>query len=453
MNLFGNKKKKAKETKSSSSGGGGLSFSRVQVVSKPEVVGKLLKGIKEQTIEADVARQKLKAASLVSGRGSGTVYNYVMHPFKTGPRPVAIVGFPRSTSGGNFVPADNPLETGEAVEFTFSMPLAEADGNTLYFNARGPYIQTAIYIPNAKEPSKPWVGSRELTEKKMGAGALKQGEEVLQIRVDQLTVYPNAPETFTGDQFSPYVFSPSLFVICGGGVWAKRGGNGYFEEIPQDLAKYMEKQEQIKEIKPVTLAEFGVDTIAMVASEDLFTDFEHDRLVPSVKKKPNDNLQVLNSILGFLLRFEVSDDIKELMMRTFSQKVGKEVEVWLPLTLGQITDMEPPKQRLLFQIFPRDLTQETNPSRRKSHPGVKFVPPFTLHPNPEDQNTYRKLMVCIGQRMKDDARPEDERNKLASVQAQVAQRQQETKGKRVDENLKKSFQKRQEAKKRQESAG
>ena len=51
MNLFGGKKK-AKEAKPSASGGGGISFSRVQVVSKPEVVGKLLRGVKEQTIDA-----------------------------------------------------------------------------------------------------------------------------------------------------------------------------------------------------------------------------------------------------------------------------------------------------------------------------------------------------------------------------------------------------------------
>ena len=67
MNLFGGKKK-ATETKPSAPGGGGISFSRVQVVSKPEIVGKLLRGIKEQTIESDVSRQKLKAASMVSGQ-------------------------------------------------------------------------------------------------------------------------------------------------------------------------------------------------------------------------------------------------------------------------------------------------------------------------------------------------------------------------------------------------
>ncbi|MDP6039981.1 MAG: hypothetical protein QGG64_15625 [Candidatus Latescibacteria bacterium] len=106
--------------------------------------------------------------------------------------------------------------------------------------------------------------------------------------------------------------------------------------------------------------------------------------------------------------------------------------------------------RLLFQLFPRDLTQETNPTRRKKFPGVKFVPPFTLHPNAEDQNTYRKLMVAMGQRMKDDSRPEEEKNKLAGVQDSIRQRREETKGKYVDENLKKAFAKRREAKKRQE---
>ena len=140
-------------------------------------------------------------------------------------------------------------------------------------------------------------------------------------------------------------------------------------------------------------------------------------------------------------------------MRTFSQKIGKEAEIWLPLTLGQITEQEPPKLKLLFQLFPRDLTQETNPQRRKKTPGVKFVPPFTLHPDPEDQNTYRKLMVAMGQRMKDDARPEEEKNKLASVQESIRGRREETKGKYVDENLKKQFAARRDAKKRKEAQG
>ena len=107
----------------------------------------------------------------------------------------------------------------------------------------------------------------------------------------------------------------------------------------------------------------------------------------------------------------------------------------------------------MFQLFPRDLTVETNPSRRKKNPGIKFVPPFTLHPNAEDQNTYRKLMVAIGQRMKDDSRPDEEKNKLANVQAQVAQRREETKGKYVNEKMKKAFQSRQEARKRKEAQG
>ena len=94
--------------------------------------------------------------------------------------------------------------------------------------------------------------------------------------------------------------------------------------------------------------------------------------------------------------------------------------------------------------------QETNPARRKKFPGMKFVPPFTLHPNPEDHNTYRKMMVAIGQRMKDDSRPDEEKNKLASVQDSIKSRREETKGKYVDENLKKAFSKRQEAKKREE---
>ena len=58
--------KKGKEAKGKVAPSGGLSFNRVQVVSKPEILEKLLKGIKEEVVETDVARDKLKAASLVS---------------------------------------------------------------------------------------------------------------------------------------------------------------------------------------------------------------------------------------------------------------------------------------------------------------------------------------------------------------------------------------------------
>jgi hypothetical protein len=446
LNLFGGKKKEAAPTAASAK----PNFSRIQVVSKPPILNMLLKGVREENVTANVSRIKLKAASLVSGRGEAQIHTYSMYKFKSGPKPVLVMTFPRSTKGGNFVPADNPLEPGEAIEFSYSMAIPEADGNTLYFTAKATYVQTALFIPNPEDPSKPWVGSRDATEKKYGESGVNRGEEVLQVRVDQITVFPNPPESFSADQISPYVFAPELHVLGGGGVWAKRGGNGYFEGIPDTLEKYIEKIEEKKVISPVTLIEFGVDEISMFVSINPLTDIDHDFLAPSVLRKPNDNLQKINAALGFLLKFEVSDEIKELLMRTIGTKIGKESEVWLPLTLGQMTDAEPGKLRLLFQLFPRDLTQETNPARRKKFPGIKFVPPFTLHPNPEDHNTYRKMMVAIGQRMKDDARPDEEKNKLASVQDSIKSRREETKGKYVDENLKKAFAKRREAKKRQD---
>lgn len=447
ISLFGGKKKDKAPVKQASSK---PKFDRIQVLSKPDILNMLLKGLREESVTTQVSRLKLKAASLVSGRGEAQIHTYSMYKFKSGPKPVLVMSFPRSTKGGNFVPADNPLEPGEAIEFSYSLALPEADDNTLFFTAKAVYVQTALFIPNPEDPSKPWVGSREATEKKYGENGLRQGEEALQVRIDQLTVFPNEPESYSGDQIAPYVFSPELHVLGGGGVWAKRGGNGYFEGLPDTLEKYLEKIEQKKLISLVTLIDFGVDEISMFVKEHPIAGIEHDFLTPSVLKKPNDNLQKINTACGFLLKFEVADEIKELLMRTFGQKVGKEAEVWLPLTLGQVTLAEPGKLRLLFQLFPRDLTQETNPSRRKKFPGIKFVPPFSLHPNAEDQNTYRKLMVAMAQRMKDDSRPEEEKNKLAGVQDSIRQRREETKGKYVDENLKKAFAQRREAKKREE---
>jgi len=288
----------------------------------------------------------------------------------------------------------------------------------------------------------------------MGEGGLRQGEEVLQLRVDKITCFPNAPEAFTADQFDPYVFKPTLYCITGGGMWAKKVAD-YFEGIQDDIHKHledMEKKEFLKKIDNVKRIDFGVDSISMFTPGSLLAGIEYDKLMPSVFKKPNDNLMVLNSCIGFVLKFEIADEVKELLMRTFSQKAGKEVEVWLPLTLGTIQEAEGPKERVAFQIFPRDLVQETDPRKRSKALGLKFMPPFTLHPNPEDHNTYRKLMVAIGQRLRDDSKPEDEKNKSASLQAAVAQRQLETKGQRVDENMRKAFQKRVETQKRKDNA-
>lgn len=448
MNLFGKNRSKSQKKSSRGKASGTLSFNRIQVLSKLDDLDFLLKVVKEDPVSAEVSRQKLKAASLVSGRGEATIHSYTKYKFKNGPRPVLVLSFPRSTKGGNFVPVDNPMEIGEAIELRFKMALPQTD--SLFFTAKTSYLQTAIFIPNIDDPNKHWVGSREATEKQFGAGGLKQGEEVLQLRVDQITVFPHPPETFSGDQIAPYIFSPELYVIGGGGVWAKRGGNGYFDSIPDTLEKYLKKIEEKKIMNRVQLIDFGVDEISMFVSQNPITGIEHDFLVPSVLKNPNANLQNINTACGFLLKFKIAEEIKELLMRTFSQKVGKESEIWLPLTLGQIVDASAPKFRLLFQLFPRDLTQEVNPQRRKKFPGIKFLPPFMLHPNAEDQNTYRKLMVAIGQRMKDDARPEDEKNKLAAVQAQVAKQREETRGKYVDENLQKAFRARQQAKKRQD---
>ena len=450
ISLFGGQKKDKAPAKPSSSK---PNFNRTQVVSKPDILNMLLKGVRDEVVTTQVSRINLKARSLVSGRGEAQIHTYSMYKFKNGPKPVLVMSFPKSTKGGNFVPPTDPLEPGEPIEFSYSMALEEAEGNTLYFTAKAAYVQTALFIPNTDDPSKPWVESRDATEKKYGENGLRQGEEALQVRIDQITVFPNEPEAYSGDQIAPYVFKPELHVFGGGGAWAKKGGNGYFEGVPDILEKYIEKIEEKKVITPVTLIDFGVDEISMFVNQHPLTGIDHDSLTPSVLKKPNDNLQKVNGACGFLLKFEIADEVKELMMRTYSQKIGKEVEIWLPLTLGQVKLAEPGKLRLLFQLFPRDLTQETNPSRRKKFPGIKFVPPFTLHPNAEDQNTYRKLMVAMGQRMKDDSRPDEEKNKLAGVQESIRARREETKGKYVDENLKKQFAARREAKKREEMQG
>ena len=321
MALFGGKKKEPKKAKKAAA----VNFSRVQVFGKPEILGALLKGLKEQQVQSAVARLKLKAASMVSGRGTASIFTFQVMNLKAGPRPVLVVGRPKAVPGGNFIPADNPMELGEKIEVTYEMPLAQAGGNNIYFNAACTFLQEAIYIANDK--GKPWIGSRDATEKKMGEAGLKQGEEVLQLRVDKITCFPNAPESFTSDQFDPYVFKPTLYAITSGGMWAKKVAD-YFEGIQDDIHKHleeMEKKEQLKTIDNVQLIEFGVDNISMFTPGSLLAGIEHDKLMPSMFKKPNDNLMVLNSCIGFVLKLEIADEIKELLMRTFAQKAGKEV--------------------------------------------------------------------------------------------------------------------------------
>ena len=159
MALFGGKKKAPAKAKKQP-----VNWGRVQVFSKPELLGALLKGLKEQQVQSDVARLKLKAASLVSGRGSATVHTFQVMNFKTGPRPALVVGRPKAVPGGNFIPADNPMELGEKIEVSYSLPLAVAGGNELYFTAGCTFLQEAIYLPEARS-GKGWVGARDLTEK------------------------------------------------------------------------------------------------------------------------------------------------------------------------------------------------------------------------------------------------------------------------------------------------
>ncbi|MBT3602687.1 MAG: hypothetical protein HN521_06420, partial [Candidatus Latescibacteria bacterium] len=99
LNLFGGNKKKAVAKKAEASAK--PNFNRIQVVSKPAILNSLLKGLREDNITAHVSRIKLKAASLVSGRGDATIHTYSMYKFKSGPKPVLVMTMPRSTKGGN----------------------------------------------------------------------------------------------------------------------------------------------------------------------------------------------------------------------------------------------------------------------------------------------------------------------------------------------------------------
>lgn len=61
ISLFGGKKKDKAPAKQASSK---PNFDRIQVISKPEILNMLLKGLREEIVTTQASRLKLKAASL-----------------------------------------------------------------------------------------------------------------------------------------------------------------------------------------------------------------------------------------------------------------------------------------------------------------------------------------------------------------------------------------------------
>ena len=321
---------------------------------------------------------------------------------------------------------------------------------SLNFTAKGAYLATSIYVT---QDGKPWTGSREMAEKVFGKEYMVRGEEVIEIRIADVSAFSQRASAITRDVLANYIFTPGLYVLPGGGPWSKRspGSGRFFEGIPADIPTYLEKTEGVKDIlSGLALVECGVDTLSVTHADLILEGVDHEAARPIILRDPNKYTKEINAGLGFLLVFEVSDPIREAMMRTFPNKAGKEPQVYLPLILDKTIQLSTGGWRYNFTIFPRDLVEDRGAQRKRGGLGLKFAPPYALHPRSEDQNTYRKLMIAIGQRTTDDAKPENERARIASVASAMEARQREMHDKFVDDKTKQAFLKRQEVRKQKD---
>ena len=254
------------------------------------------------------------------------------------------------------------------------------------------------------------------------------------------------------DILDRYLSAATLYIIPGGGPWNQKSSQGnYFDGVQNELEKLLEK-ETVKVLESVTIDEFSnLGELALVVKERLLADVEHEIARPAVIKKPNDYLREINSAIGFLLSFKMDHEVKEKMMRGVPNKVGGDDEIFLPLFLERVNDAKE-SFRCTFRLFPRDLIVETGRNKR-SGMGLKFMPPYALHPGAENHNAYSKLLITLSQQHREDEKPEEDKLKSEKLQASVKARISEQKGKFTDEKVKSAFQDRAEAKKRKEEGG
>ena len=74
-------------------------------------------------------------------------------------------------------------------------------------------------------------------------------------------------------------------------------------------------------------------SISILIDDQLLSGINHEKILQSMVETPNDHLREVNTVAGFLLYFKVSEEIKDKIIRAIPDKVGNEVEVYLPLIL------------------------------------------------------------------------------------------------------------------------
>ena len=426
-------------------------FSTVEVFSKPGAMAPLFEQFTDAEVGTEVVRPRLLTESVEHGRGKGIIRNSTFRKFKEVPKAVFFITFPRASSGGSFEPTDRLMKPGEQMQLSYTADVEGAE-KPLYFMGKGFFLRKSFYV--AQDPNnsgKPWTGTREEANEKLSKDLVVGGEDIIEVRVDSVTCFPNGPGSTRRDVLERYLSAAKLYVMPGGGGWNQKSTQGnYFDSVKDPLDKYIER-EGIKVIDKITLDEFGnLGNIDVLIKETLLADIEHDKIRPMVIKKPNDHLRDINMAVGFLLHFKITDEIKESLMRTFAKKAGPENEVFLPLFLERVSEAKE-QYRITFRLFPRDLIEERG--RKSMERGLKFMPPYALHQGPENHNTYSKMLIAISQRFREDEKPEDEKLKSEKLQASVQKRMADQQHKFVDEKLKTAFQGRVSAKKRKDEGG
>jgi hypothetical protein len=334
------------------------------------------------------------------------------------------------------------------VRITYNMMMDGAD-RPVYFLAKGFFLRKSFYIPeDPHNPGKSWVGGRDDAAQKFSKDAMVAGDDVLELRVDTVNSFPQGPGRVYRDMLERYLSGARLYILPTAGGWNQKSNQGnFFDRVNDPLDKYIAR-EGVKVIEQVVLDEFAnMGNITLLVKEALLANMEHEVARPMVVKNPNDYLGEINAKLGFLLYFKTTPETGEALMRVFPNKAGKDDEVYLPLFLERVSPAKE-RYRVEFRLFPRDLIEERG--RKTMDRGLRFMPPYTLHPGAENHNTYSKLLIVLSQHFREDERPEEERVKSAKLRASVDQRIAEKRHTFVDEKIKSAFQERIAAAKRKE---
>ncbi len=423
-------------------------FSGVEVYSKPGLMQQLFAGFREAEVAGDIIRPRMLTESAEHGRGRGIIRNFTFRKFKDQPKAVFFMSWPKGVAGGSFEPTDRLLKPGEPITLSYAVEVDGAD-KPIYFVGKAYFLRKSYYVEdNPTNPGQPWTGPREEAKEKLPKDVFVRGEDIIEIRVDSVTSMPNGRGRLPRDILERYLSKAKLYVIPGGGGWAQRSTQGhFFNNIREPLDKYLEK-DGVKLIEKVTLDEFGnMGDVTMMVEGMLLSGVEHDKIRKVMLKEPNDHLREINTIVGFLLHFQMTDEIKDIAIRTLPDKAGKENDVFLPLMLEYVADSVE-QYRVTFRVFPRDLVE--NRARNSMDRGLHFKPPNTLHPGSENQVIFSKLLIALSQRFREDEKPDEEKLKSEKLQASVQERISEQSHKFTDEKMKSAFQNRVAAKKRED---